>query len=272
MRFFPKKQQMQSGRFCIGSLPKTPPPDIAAETHVGNARHTNEDSFLVACLPGGSAALAAVADGIGGEEAGEIASYFTLRYVLEEWLAAHRANRLTSMTGARKAFIQGLDKANWFLGTINSRFGGKRFSSGSTIVAVIVGRTKVCVAHAGDSRCYGWRHNTFVQLTKDHTEAQRLADYGEITHDKVAGHSAEHLLSNCVGMAIDMHVSVQEWPLRAGDQFLLCSDGVTKSLKDDDIGVLLHEAGSARAAVTDVIGTSLSKQAHDNVTAAVVFV
>lgn len=129
-------------------------PDMAVSTHVGRARALNEDSFLLVRRPHVRASLVAVADGIGGEEAGEVASYFALRHMLEEWLFATTDGRCTGILGARQALWGGLDRANAFLTSLNRRLGGKRFTMGTTVVAAAFADGHAVVGHAGDSRCY----------------------------------------------------------------------------------------------------------------------
>ncbi len=244
-------------------------PDMAVSTHIGRARALNEDSFLLARLPGMRPSLVAVADGIGGEEAGEVASYFALRYVLQEWLLGVQDGH-NGLRGTRQTLLRGLEHANGFLTSLNRRLGGRHFTMGTTVVAAAFTGSHAIVAHAGDSRCYCLRNNSLQQLTRDDTRVQQLVDDGEIHRYEVMGHPDEHMLSNCLGMHSDVRLSCRTITCHPRDRFLLCSDGVTQSIPEVRLYQCVRESRNARQAVDRLVRESLQKGAHDNITAAVV--
>jgi protein phosphatase len=123
------------------------------------------------------------------------------------------------------------------------------------------------LGHVGDSRAYLARGTTFRQLTRDHTLAQALIDAGVANSDDPAPRSMRHVLTAAIG-SLDERVvpQVQRFRLFAGDQLLLCTDGLTEMVDDDLIASVLHEAKTAQAACDDLVDLALGAGGSDNIT------
>ncbi len=246
-------------------------PEVAAATHGGRTGRANEDSFLLIRLPAADDVLLAVADGVGGEDAGEIASCFALRKLLQCRLGVNGNQQLQGLDHARQVLVGGLKQANFYLAAINARFGSHGFCMGTTVTSVLFFRGQAIIGHAGDSRCYLWRHGSLQQITRDETWAEELRG-GK--HRAEAGDSRvtyANVLSNCLGLSADARIKVKEVQCNPGDRFLLCTDGVSRTLTHEKITAELTAAGNAEDGVRRLLRESLRAGACDNVTAAAAF-
>jgi serine/threonine protein phosphatase PrpC len=229
----------------------------ADRTHVGMVRKINED----ACLALPEMGLWAVADGMGGHEAGEVASQMiidALRQVPAElpW----------------DAFIAAVQE---HLREVNERLreeSNQRYQQrtiGST-VAVLLARDDQCAClWAGDSRIYRLRQGQLQQLTRDHSHVQELVDQGLIDPDQAHDHPLGNVITRAVGSAEELEIDVRTLPLQANDVFLLCSDGLNKTVTDAEIARLLSTPDNHEA-VQALIHLALVRGASDNVTIIVV--
>ncbi|MFO7821835.1 MAG: protein phosphatase 2C domain-containing protein [Lentisphaeria bacterium] len=245
-------------------------PTVAAGTHIGRVRRLNEDSYATVKLPGAHEVLAAVADGVGGEQAGEVASWFAITYLLRE-RHKYALGAVDNPKTARNMLVDGLHAANTALDQINSKLGGANFAMGTTVAAAVFVPGAVVIAHAGDSRCYRLRNGTLAQITSDHTWAQNLVEIGELKNSDVTGHPWEHTLSNCLGILPQVELAVETHELRCGDRFLLCTDGVTQMLPEEEISRLLSKASHPGRAVRDMTRASLRHGGIDNIALAAAF-
>ena len=245
--------------------------EVAAATHAGRLHDKNQDSFLTLHLPLAADALLGVADGIGGRDAGEVASYFALKFVVQERLGLADTGGVRDVAAAREILTAGLHKANFLLSRVNQGLGGGKFLMGTTVALLMFVAQRAVIAHAGDSRCYRLRRGTLRQLTRDDTWAQTLVEQGRINREQISGHPWEHTLSKCIGVTPELEVFVQDQPCRHGDRYLLCTDGVSKMLADWQLAECLARAPSAEDAVHTVIRDSLRAGATDNITVGVAF-
>ena len=245
-------------------------PDLAADSHCGLVRDENEDSFLVIQLPGADDAMLAVADGLGGHEGGEIASYFALQALLAARLKFGVGDGFRGVADAKTLLRDGLALANERIHSINQRLGGG-MRMGTTVVAGVLLRSRLVVAHAGDSRCYRWRNHRLEQLTRDHSWVEFMVQEGNISRDEANGHPLSHMLSNCVGTRPSTHVSLRVVSCHSGDRYLLCTDGVSGILSEEAISECLADPRTAAEAVSLIIRKSLSHGGVDNISAAVAF-
>lgn len=263
--------------------------ELSAATHPGHIRETNEDSYLVMRFGRSLERLSTnldeqlleqnyeltghgmlVADGMGGMPAGEVASQLALSKLIElivettDWTLALKRNRdvKTVMDRMTQRFFQ-IDQILKDEARGDNQFGGM----GTTLtVAGILGNDLV-IGHIGDSRAYLLRGASFRQLTRDHTMAQALIDAGVASSDDPAPRSMRHVLTAAVG-SLDSRIppQVQRFRLLAGDQLLLCTDGLTEMVEDDIIASVLREAGSAQSACQTLVDLALAGGGSDNVT------
>jgi serine/threonine protein phosphatase PrpC len=210
-----------------------------------------------------------VADGMGGRAAGEVASRAALAAAFEATL--RRAAWVNRLTAAEVPdFLERLHElVERVHATVSelSRSGPELHGMGTTFSLVRLAGSSLLVAHVGDSRVYLLRKGVLRQLTKDQTNAQLLADLGEIRPDEVARHSASHILTQAIGSGKPLRAEVRHVWLRDGDAILLASDGLTGVV---DEAALVAEMGSGappRQVVDRLIARALDGGGPDNVTA-----
>jgi serine/threonine protein phosphatase PrpC len=221
----------------------------------GNVRRHNEDSLLE--LP--KAGLWAVADGMGGHNAGDVAS----RMIVESLAAVRRHAKPSDL----------LNEVEDRLGEVNSELfqvslGGSGVSGSTVAVLLALDRHVLCV-WAGDSRIYRWRSGEFAQLTRDHSETQEMIDGGLITAEKAAEREASNVITRAVGGAEDLHLDVELYELRNDDRFLICSDGLYRELPDSVLAQHLAKKNPSKACAA-LLEHALAGECRDNISAIIV--
>jgi len=225
--------------------------ECVTRTHVGCRRKINEDSLL--SRPG----LWAVADGMGGHEAGEVASAL----VVEMLGASAAAGPVASRAAAAHRALQ---DANGRLLAMAATAGASR-TIGSTAVVIAAEASSFSCLWAGDSRAYLAREGALSQLTHDHSLVQQLVDSGDLEACAAAHHPNANIITRAVGAAPALVIDNVDGEVLAGDIFLLASDGLTRLLSDAEILEQL-EASDLEAAADKLIDTCLDRKAPDNVT------
>jgi PPM family protein phosphatase len=225
-------------------------------THPGR-RTTNEDAFLVDANRG----LFVVADGMGGHNAGEVASSLAVK-AIGEFLADGTPASLNVLDEA-------LRLANDHILTV----AGEKpdyTGMGTTVVAVYLRDGEAIYAHAGDSRVYLWHKGRLTQLTRD--DSWVAAAMNGISDDarELEQHPMRHVLTKVVGLRPELQPSVAECPFVVGDVMLLCSDGVHGAVSDEKLGQLLASRNPITAVAESVVREALAHGATDNVTAVVI--
>lgn len=227
--------------------------ECVSRTHVGLIRKVNEDSLLVRTESG----LWAVADGMGGHEAGDVAS----SRIVEALQQLPAANGLDTLVQDAVAALQ---TVNQDLIVLAGEAEGQR-SIGSTVVGLAIADGRFQCFWAGDSRAYRVRDDHIVQLTRDHSLVQDLVDAGMIGQDEAVDHPNSNIITRAVGVASDLRVDTVSGDVRPGDQFLLASDGLTRMVDDRELVAELTSSAT-EAAADRLIDTVLSRGAPDNVT------
>ena len=227
----------------------------AALTDVGKVRKLNEDSNL----DRGERGLWVVADGMGGHSAGDLASQLIV-------------NSLAKLdTGAGLAqFVERVEEA---VQNVNDRLfavaNAHNQTSGSTVVMLLLSGAHAVVIWAGDSRCYLLRDGELRQLTTDHTQIELFIAKGLLTRAEAAGHPSGNMVTRAVGVTDSLLLEMDLIELKDGDRFLLCSDGLDKHLKDEEIARHLRDA-EVETAARVLIDQTLARGAMDNVSVCVV--
>jgi protein phosphatase len=241
----------------------------------GLARPTNQDRFLIAGLPGPAGAargyLLAVADGVGGASGGETASTLAIESVEQASLGALGQLAAEPPDGPRisAALRATFRHADLRLAEEIARSPELQGMATTLTVALCTGR-RLFVAHAGDSRAYLLRGGALRQLTSDQTVAEELARRGLIDRDAIADNPFRQILSDFVGGGVaKLHVEIQGHELWGGDTLLLCSDGLTGMVPDEEIARILGGASAPGTACEHLVYAANAKGGHDNVTVVV---
>lgn len=225
---------------------------FAARSEIGLVRRNNEDSGYA------SNDLLVVADGMGGHEAGELASAATVAAIVE---AAETSGEVEVLL---ELLANAVITSGEYIADVVSANRGLA-GMGTTMTALALREDRIAVAHVGDSRAYLLRDDELQQMTKDHTFVQSLVDRGEITKEQAAVHPRRNLMMRAIDgiHPVDVDLSVRE--AKPGDRFLICSDGVCGVISDDQIEELL-QTEDLTVAVGDIIDAVLDAGAPDNIT------
>ena len=236
-------------------------------THTGLVRAGNEDAFLVEAA-GEDLLLAVVADGLGGHQAGEVAS----RYAVEEFRRMVSTGEFGPAEADQSRRGPLLRAAAFAAHDVIAGDGARnreRFGMATTLTAVLAGSLSGTLIQVGDSRCYRWRDRTLEPLSTDQTVARELLDAGEIDLAGYAKHPDRNRLSQCLGFeAWDMPLKpvLAEFDFLPGDRLLLCSDGLTDMVDDRGIAAILGADGPLEDVVAALQQAALAAGGHDNVT------
>jgi PPM family protein phosphatase len=246
---------------------------VSALTDVGRARTTNEDAFAVTDLASGTlieatgtdrdvdvqerGVLLALSDGMGGHQAGEVASAL----VLESLQAALQQDE--GRGPVHEQLEQAVHRAN--LSVMSAARTGNRQGMGATLTAVFVHKEEAFIAEVGDSRAYLLRNGRLRQITRDQSLVQLLVDQGVLSPEEARHAPGKNVILQAVGLAEDVRVAIARLELRRGDRFLLCSDGVSNEVADDELRQIMT-GSDPRAACETMIALANDRGGHDNQT------
>jgi protein phosphatase len=226
--------------------------ETGAATHVGKVRTRNEDSYLAKPEIG----VWAVADGMGGHEAGDLASQTVVK-ALASIVAPNSASELLSQCESRMVL------ANNHLVEIARERGG--ILIGSTVAVLLTFGFHYACVWSGDSRIYLIRGGEITQLSRDHTQVQELVEEGVLTPEEARTFPGRNVITRAIGVHPEPELELAQGALRPGDTFVICSDGLTGHVGDAEI--LAHAArGRAQAAADALVALTLERGALDNVT------
>jgi protein phosphatase len=220
-------------------------------TDTGRQRRGNEDAFYA------RAPLFAVADGMGGAQAGEVASHLAVE-VLEQGLpvgAGSVEERLRARVREANARIMESAQAD-----------DARAGMGTTLTVAYVGEDELTVAHVGDSRLYRMREGTFERLTDDHSLVEELVRQGKLTPEEADEHPQRSIITRALGAEEGVEADSRTWPGRDGDVYLICSDGLTSMVPEAQVGEILTTAASLAAAGRSLIDAANDAGGRDNIT------
>jgi protein phosphatase len=230
-------------------------------TDTGRSRRNNEDAITV----DEGARIAVLADGMGGYNAGEVASQMAserVRTELAERLKSAGAN--PSESDVRSAMVEAVAHANtavWQAATTTPEYAGM----GTTLVVAVFRGDKLWLGHIGDSRAYRFRHGYLEQITRDHSLLQEQIDAGLLTPEQAAYAMHKNLVTRAVGVDEAVELEIHEHDVEAADVFLLCSDGLSDMLTDEQIGSVLRANDSLPQAGALLIQGANAAGGRDNI-------
>ncbi|WNO05564.1 Stp1/IreP family PP2C-type Ser/Thr phosphatase [Rhodoferax mekongensis] len=239
-----------------------------AVTDPGRARDNNEDSVAF----DEEALVAVLADGMGGYNAGEIASGMATAFIkseLSRWLI--EAGALAQSKEIRRAMEICVDNAN--LAIYNSANANPAFAGmGTTLVLGVFKDGRLLVGHIGDSRCYRLRSNTLEQITKDHSLLQEQIDAGLITQEQAAVSPIKNLVTRALGVEQSVMLEVNEFSVEPGDLYLMCSDGLSDMVADEVIARIAGEASGLDQIAGRLVSAANENGGKDNISVLMVAV
>jgi serine/threonine protein phosphatase PrpC len=223
----------------------------ASKTDVGRQRHTNEDNFY------DQPPLFAVADGMGGAQAGEVASEMAIdEFVHERETEAPAEKQLEQIAHAANRKI-------WDMAQSDSRHAGM----GTTLTAAMLDGQYVAVGHVGDSRLYLYRDGEIERMTRDHSLVEEFVRQGKLTPEQAEKHPQRSVITRALGPENSVEVDTFRITARDGDVFLLCSDGLSGMVSDADMAAILAEGGSLSETAARLVDAANDNGGRDNITA-----
>jgi len=230
--------------------------ETSARSAVGLVRQGNEDSGLV------SPQLIAVADGMGGHAAGEVASRIAVE-VLQSLTPALVSAEIDE-DSAEDLLMHSLHSIDVEISLVTDEDIEKR-GMGTTLTALLIRDKYISLLHVGDSRCYRLRGNTLEQLSNDHTVIQELLDQGAISEEEAIEHPQRSMLTQALRGDGDVTPVLQMYEIKKGDRYLLCSDGLSGVLTEKEIKIGLKKSDKDEA-VKFLVDATYVNGAPDNVT------
>lgn len=205
---------------------------ITAKTDIGKVRSTNQDSYSAGELPGG-VAWAVVCDGMGGANGGNVASSVSVRMISHSIDEGYRNGmRSSSIRNMLESAISGANATVFDMSKNDESLSGM----GTTCVAALIADGSVYIAHVGDSRAYIIsKEGKLRQLTRDHSIVQDLLETGKITKDEAKNYPGKNIITRAVGVDEQVSVDFCEDDFANGDILLICTDGLTNFVSDEDI-------------------------------------
>ncbi|MBM3667470.1 MAG: Stp1/IreP family PP2C-type Ser/Thr phosphatase [Actinobacteria bacterium] len=234
----------------------------AHKTDTGRQRQANEDSYFA------RSPIFAVADGMGGAQAGEVASRIAAR-AFEQATGEEGGGSPSGAAGdeAPETRLETIARqANREIHDLAQR-DSARAGMGTTLTAAMVENDEVSFGHVGDSRGYVLRDGELKRLTKDHSLVEELRRQGRLTDEEAEEHPQRAIITRALGPEPEVNVDTMTFPARGGDVFLLCSDGLTTMVGDDEIAAILGEAKTLRGAVNRLVDAANAAGGRDNITA-----
>jgi serine/threonine protein phosphatase PrpC len=232
--------------------------DTAYISDIGLLRKNNEDHYLVMDEYG----LFAVCDGMGGHKGGDVASKMAVdclhEYMLN--LAADSLNQ--NPISVLNAAIQKANHLIWLQAQGNSNL----HEMGTTITAAIIRKKQLTVANVGDSSLYIFRNGKLVKVTRDHTLAEKMVADGLLKNEDKKSSGYNHILTRALGIQEEVVIDNFEQQLYRGDLVLLCSDGLTDMLDDNEIETILNQEENLQKSLNTLLDTALTKGGYDNIT------
>jgi serine/threonine protein phosphatase PrpC len=227
--------------------------DHAARTDTGRARSANEDSYWV------HSPLFVLADGMGGAQAGEVASQtavsvFSAQGGLPDGPGTYE-ERLAALVAQANGRVYSQAQSD-------DQFAGM----GTTLTVAFVGEDDLAIAHVGDSRFYVLRDGELTQLTDDHSLVGELVRRGQISAEEAEDHPQRSIITRALGIEGEVVVDHFSWPVRDGDIFLLCSDGLTGMVSDTGVAEILGGAPSLAVAAQRLVAAANEAGGRDNIT------
>jgi protein phosphatase len=224
--------------------------DTIAQTDTGRQRQGNEDSAFA------RAPVFVVADGMGGARGGEVASKIAIQ-AFERGLpdAGSAEERLAARAQEANERIHELSRSERELEGM-----------GTTLTAAYLDDSEVVIAHVGDSRAYLFRDGKLKRLTKDHSLVEELVDRGKLTEEQAAEHPQRSIITRALGPEATVEVDTWTYPVKAGDVLLLCSDGLTSMISEEQVAAVLAGAAGLTQAAQALIDEANAAGGRDNIT------
>lgn len=233
---------------------------VAYQTDIGHQRKENQDRVAKFTAPDGTL-LVVVADGIGGSRSGDVAAQITVDHLGRQFQAASPNSSLEAVRWFARE-VQLINDEILQKSTENPKYQGM----GTTLVAAIIFDQAMVVANIGDSRGYVLHDNLLTQVTIDHSLVNELVKHGDITEEEARNYPQNNIITRAIGVSADARIEVNRFDLGAGDQILLCSDGLSKMITREQMMGVLESDLSLTEKCSQLIKMANEAGGPDNIT------
>ena len=241
---------------------------VGACTDKGTVRQINEDCFYIPQDISRDISLFIVADGMGGHKAGEVASKDAVNAVVK-----HITNNFESYVNENgnllNLFKESILWANHAIFE-KSLTDASLDGMGTTLAAVLIHNNKLYIGHVGDSRVYAVRRNNIYQLTRDHSYVEHLVENGTITRDQAANHPQRNIITRALGCEEIVEIDVSIRKFFDKDTFIICSDGLTNYISDNQIMDKVRSLDSCQQIAEDLVKMANDAGGNDNITVVII--
>lgn len=235
---------------------------ICSKTDPGRARENNEDSVAYDQATN----LSVLADGMGGYNAGEIASGMATAFIKSEmarWLSETGNNANSrEIKRALEICVENANRSIFNAASSNPQYSGM----GTTLVVAVFQDARLLLGHIGDSRCYRLRNGELMQITKDHSLLQEQIDAGLLTPEQAATSSHKNLVTRALGVEDAVMLELNEHSIEPGDLYMMCTDGLSDMANDAEIAVILESQMSIEQKAERLITVANEHGGRDNIT------
>ena len=238
--------------------------DVYGSSDIGCTRSLNEDSFCIYGFDGNKLpGFCILSDGMGGHNAGEVASQKTVQFMAEELLEVLNQSKNPAWPREIYRAVRTANDKVFKMADANQSQQGM----GATLVTAVVTEATTYIANVGDSRAYAFRRQEMLQISKDHSVVEEMVANGSITKEEARVHPQRNIITRAIGTDPMVEPDIFEYDYLPGDCLLLCSDGLSGMVEDSEILDVLKNQTDAKQMVTTLIDLAKEKGGRDNITA-----
>ena len=241
---------------------------VGACTDTGTVRQINEDCYYIPQDINRDIPLFIVADGMGGHRAGEVASKDAVDSVVKH-ITDNFENYVNENVNLLKLLKESILRANHIIYE-KSLTDVSLDGMGTTLAAVLIHNNKLYIGHVGDSRVYVVRRNNIYQLTRDHSYVEHLVENGTITRDQAASHPQRNIITRALGCEEIVEIDVSIRKFFDIDTFIMCSDGLTNYITDEQIMRKVQSSDSCQQIAEELVEMANSAGGSDNITVVII--
>ena len=236
-------------------------------TDRGCVRKENQDAFKISTIDGADVVTAVLCDGMGGAQAGSVASQMACDAFM--FHAANSIDEKSTVKDMNAILTEAVRYAN--VKVYDKSFADFTcMGMGSTLVAIALNSKRAMICNVGDSRAYLYNGSTVEQITHDHSLVEEMVERGKITREEAESHPNKNIITRAIGVEATVKCDIFDIKLRDGDKVLLCSDGLTNLVTDEEIASVLMKNPELENACLKLVTLALQRGAPDNVTVVLV--
>ncbi len=239
--------------------------NVAGQTNKGMERPRNEDNYYAEA--DSDLALLVVADGMGGHQAGNVASSLAVLKAEQFWAGLDRANRLTAAEARAKIENLVIDANELVLAEAGNST--EKRGMGTTLTAGLICGNRLTIGHIGDSRAYQVRGGQIKLLTRDHSLIEQLVESGEVKPEEAKNHPQRHIITRALGISSDLQVDISEYEIEPGSVLIFCTDGLSNLVTDEEIMTASIGQPDPQLLAASLIELANARGGFDNITVVV---